>query len=339
MSALSCFESELNRWPPPGGRHPHVMRLCNLGILAGMTDADIVPRIKAAMPRLPSPASEVESALRKARSTVTPGAGGAGGGLGGSSALSSSWSPSPRDRERDRERKAAEVEAVQAEAVRLVHALAAEAVPGGRLSWADLSSRSPVPVGSPADPTQQRRNAAALLRRLHPDPSALVWCGPRFGGAECLASVGDWCRRFEQFQPPPYHIANPMTGAGVADAGGVLSFRCDAAVSAPRHALFEIDLPQIPLDVQAAFLLRCVRSGWPIVSITSSGGKSLHALLRVGCADLGEWQAVVRQTLFPVWARFGADPQCRNPSRLTRLPGHVRDGRADKLQSLLWLAG
>jgi hypothetical protein len=189
-----------------------------------------------------------------------------------------------------------------------------------------------------ADPDRQRMNAGRILRTLHPDPSSLLWCGPRFGGREYLASVADWVDRFENFQPPPFWIANEMSGSGFQLSTGRKSFRCDKAVLRPLHALFEIDLPDIPLTTQAGFLWRCVRSGWPIRSITWSGGRSLHALVRVGCADLLEWDELVKESIFPVWSRFGADPQCRNASRLTRLPGHWRDGDQDRVQSLLWLS-
>ena len=72
----------------------------------------------------------------------------------------------------------------------------------------------------------------------------------------------------------------------------------------------------------------------PIVSITYSGDKSLHALLRVDAASKAAWDQLVRGLLLPRLVPLGADGQALTAIRLTRLPGCYR---GDSLQKLLFL--
>ena len=61
-----------------------------------------------------------------------------------------------------------------------------------------------------------------------------------------------------------------------------------------------------------------------IVSITTSGGKSLHALVRVAAASKAEWDRIVRQRLLSRLVPLGADPEALTAVRLTRLPNCQR---------------
>jgi hypothetical protein len=72
----------------------------------------------------------------------------------------------------------------------------------------------------------------------------------------------------------------------------------------------------------------------PIASITTSGGKSIHAITRVRAATKQEWDQIVRRGLLPRLVPLGADPKAMTAVRLTRLPGCYR-GAA--LQELLYL--
>jgi hypothetical protein len=72
----------------------------------------------------------------------------------------------------------------------------------------------------------------------------------------------------------------------------------------------------------------------PIVSITTSGGKSVHALFRVEANSKAEWDQIVRKGLLPRLVPLGADPDALTAVRLTRLPGCHRRGA---LQRLLYL--
>lgn len=69
----------------------------------------------------------------------------------------------------------------------------------------------------------------------------------------------------------------------------------------------------------------------PIKAIYSSGGVSLHALVRVDEETKAHFDTNLRQ----VWKRqmplIGADPAAMTPVRLTRLPGCTRGGREQQL--------
>lgn len=125
------------------------------------------------------------------------------------------------------------------------------------------------------------------------------------------SEVGGWMR------------LNPMSGAGIADKD----------VTAFRHVLLEFD--SIPLDLQLSFFARLPL---PISAILTSGGRSLHAWVRVDSNDLIAYKDDATM-LFKMLSRFGVDPQNKNPSRLSRLVGVTRKLGAgeDGRQRLLYL--
>lgn len=110
---------------------------------------------------------------------------------------------------------------------------------------------------------------------------------------------------------------NPMDGAGCADSN-VVSF---------RHALVESD--KLPVPAQLA-LIRSLRL--PCAAIVHSGGKSIHAIVRVDAESRNEYNQRV-DYLYSILAKHGlpVDKQNRNPSRLSRMPGVVRDGNPQYL--------
>lgn len=106
---------------------------------------------------------------------------------------------------------------------------------------------------------------------------------------------------------------NPLDGDGAKDAN----------VTAYRHALIEAD--DQDLGKQLA-LIRELRL--PCSCVVHSGGKSIHALVRVDAADAADYRHRVDR-LYEVCAKSGlkVDNANRNPSRLSRLPGVERKGR------------
>lgn len=106
---------------------------------------------------------------------------------------------------------------------------------------------------------------------------------------------------------------NPLDGEGAKDAN----------VTAFRHALIEAD--DQDLGKQLA-LIRELRL--PCSAIVHSGGKSIHALVRVDAADATDYRRRVDR-LYDVCEKSGlkVDSANRNPSRLSRLPGVARRGR------------
>mgnify|MGYP003302459424 CR=1 FL=1 len=106
---------------------------------------------------------------------------------------------------------------------------------------------------------------------------------------------------------------NPLDGKGVRHEN-VTDF---------RYALVESDGMEI--DKQNAILRQLEL---PIACLVHSGKKSLHAIVRVDAADYSEYRKRV-DYLYDVCQKNGikVDTQNRNPSRLSRMPGVIRDGK------------
>jgi len=112
-----------------------------------------------------------------------------------------------------------------------------------------------------------------------------------------------------------------------------MSRRSEESITAWRYAVLECD--HKPQETWLPIWLRIlVQLPLPIVSITSSGNKSLHALLRVDAESKAAWDQFVRGRLLPRLVPLGADGQALTAIRLTRLPGCYR---GDSLQKLLFL--
>lgn len=105
--------------------------------------------------------------------------------------------------------------------------------------------------------------------------------------------------------------------------------RADANVVSYRNFLIELDT--VPLEKQIAY----VRDEVPVSSVVYSGGKSHHFILSLiePLANADEYRLMARRllSLFPE-----ADPTCKNPSRLSRLPDRLRP-ETDKRQELVHL--
>lgn len=193
--------------------------------------------------------------------------------------------------------------------------------------------RSSSPVHIPAD--DDGREAACAVLRACFRPGELVFCGTRFD--TMVLPRDEWIGRFMGGDPiPPLFCANPLKAGGGITKTGTPSSRCDDAVADFRHAVLEFDA--MPLSDQFALL---VGLGLDAVSaVTFSGGKSLHALLRVDVPDKGAWDRDVRLELFSKrFIPLGCDGSCQNPSRLTRLAGAQRADKANCVQELYFVKG
>lgn len=126
------------------------------------------------------------------------------------------------------------------------------------------------------------------------------------------ATIGDWKK-----EVGAWIRFNPVDGTGVKNEN----------VTRFRYALVESDtLPVAEQDV----LFR--RLELPIAALVHSGGKSLHAIVRIDAADYDEYRKRV-DFLYDFLAKNGAaiDRQNRNPSRLSRMPGVTRNGNRQYL--------
>lgn len=132
-------------------------------------------------------------------------------------------------------------------------------------------------------------------------------------------------------------IENAMGAKFDAQAGGWIAanpcFDENAkveSVSDFKYLVWEGD--KVPFEEQWG---NFINSRAPIAAVVYSGGKSLHALVEVNARDKDEY-AEIAERFFNALKRRGADfdPACKNPNRLTRLPGIYR---GENLQSLVAL--
>ena len=106
---------------------------------------------------------------------------------------------------------------------------------------------------------------------------------------------------------------NPLDGKGVKN-DNVTEF---------RYALVESDRTSIS---QQNAIIRELEL--PVACLVHSGGKSVHAIVKIDARDYHEYQKRV-DYLYKVCAKNGlaVDTQNKNPSRLSRMPGVMRNGR------------
>lgn len=106
---------------------------------------------------------------------------------------------------------------------------------------------------------------------------------------------------------------NPMDGNGVKN-DNVTDF---------RYALVESDSMEI--EKQNAIIRELEL---PVACLVHSGKKSLHAIVRIDAADYAEYRKRV-DYLYDICNKNGlaVDRQNKNPSRLSRMPGVMRDGQ------------
>lgn len=126
------------------------------------------------------------------------------------------------------------------------------------------------------------------------------------------AVMGDWDER-----AGAWIRFNPLDGNGCGNAN-VTDF---------RYALVESDVLDVDKQFPAIKELHL-----PCVAVVSSGGKSVHAIVRVDAKDKTEYEKRVRW-LYDYCDRHGfvVDRANKNASRLSRMPGATRDGRRQLL--------
>ena len=126
------------------------------------------------------------------------------------------------------------------------------------------------------------------------------------------ATIGDWkkdCGAWIRF--------NPVDGEGVKN-DNITKF---------KYALVESD--SMPIADQDAMYRKLEL---PIACLVHSGGKSLHAIVKVDAEDYNEYRKRV-EFLYDFLEKNGVvvDKQNRNPSRLSRMPGPTRNGNPQYL--------
>lgn len=132
-------------------------------------------------------------------------------------------------------------------------------------------------------------------------------CGGDVGKVmgDCDPEIGAWI------------CFNPVDGTG----------RKDANVTSYRYALVECDNMEPGKQLAAIHQMEL-----PCAALVYSGGKSVHAIVRVNAPDYAEYRKRV-DYLYAICQKNGLtlDQQNRNPSRLSRMPGILRAGQKQAL--------
>ena len=211
----------------------------------------------------------------------------------------------------------------------------AELIAKGRgVTADDISARSPVPVTWPEVET-----GVLVLDALYGDDEHIFIGDDAWAGivGQTIRTKAEWVAALRQrgATPWPKIMVNPITGRPAPKKSGVSqTLRGDGCVASHRFVVAEFD--GLSIEEQLAFWYAAPHL--PVSALIHSGKKSIHAWVRVDCADRGEWEARIEEELFPGFlAPLGLDAACKNASRLSRMPGHRR-AETGVVQRCLYLA-
>ena len=317
--ALRNYEMALRDTPAPGTRHVWIMKTANYAALAGIPAEQAATGITKALSRPPNPPTEVADAVAKAyREHNEP-------------ANCGTYIPKPNP--------------VPAPKLANQYIGKGIEIAGGLdRTYAYLAEASDTDINSASANAQ----AEAQLRALFL-PGEIITCEVEHADkklSRVTAPFEQWLDNYRSGGPVPQLVCcNPIKpeGGWVADANGCHhSMRCGDAVATFRHCVAEFDSlapdPEVSKLKQAAFWI-----GFGIddvATLVDSGGKSLHALLRVDVANRRDWETKVADGLFRrALVPLGADPACKNPARLTRVAGASRATKGGSLQKLVYAKG
>jgi hypothetical protein len=192
-----------------------------------------------------------------------------------------------------------------------------------------IGERSPVRVDT--------QDSASVLRRLYPlcsGEKVLIFSDMRSQGQmlwEADKSTFIQNRHLPTGSDGIWFLPQPVDGEFHANLrlNGKRSRRSEESVRAWRYVVLESD------EADSEDWLRClIQMPLRIVSICESGGRSIHALVRLDAASKEDWDSKVRK-MKPALVTLGADPGALSAVRLTRLPQAKRGVR---VQRLLYLA-
>lgn len=127
-----------------------------------------------------------------------------------------------------------------------------------------------------------------------------------------------------------YFKVNSLIRPPSGTRGGVCDSDCGFGL-----VVLEIDRASLPS--QRNLWAALIALGLPVVSLVYSGGKSLHAVLRLNAGTRGAY-CTHAVALLGVLAPFAPDSTSINPSRYTRLAGCVRiGGKTSQTQEMTYL--
>ena len=336
-SAMDRYLAALGAIPAPGGNgcHPHLLRVANLGRNAGITAEQVAVDIATHIPAGTRVVGEREiwDAINLAFSNT---------GTGQSPSMGAA---APRT-----------VAPVLVDGARIRQQL----ITIGRALLAAAGVRTPDDLrGRPGNlvptHTADRRQEALLLLGLYPANDRLFIGDTYDSGSGCVRSAAEWMKELRDYAATtdrigltmddsggmlggryPFIQPNPLTGVAALTKDGKLSWHCDAAVCTFRYAVGEFD--NLPLEDQLAVWTALSHKGVPIAALIHSGGKSIHAWIRVDVPDRATWERGIEDWLFTQYlVPIGCDPACRNESRKSRLPGVIRPDKGT-WQTAIWIS-
>ena len=302
--ARAKYLDKLNILPTTGaGYHPAILGVANLGILAGFSDEDIFEDIREHTDERarPVPDSEIWDAIAKARADYD------------NKATSKPTAPA-----------APRIALPYTPAVfkrRLIQS-------GLKYTEQDLLNKSTMQLGG-----HPFEDSLCLLDAFYA-PKDYLFIGSRFHREPCRVSdFKEFIVMEQSTSPMEFIIPNPVTGKEHATKAGKPSMRCDSAVKEYRFCVAEHD--NMSRKDQLAFWCSIPL---PIAALIDSGGKSLHAWILLSEIYTPEqWRITIKETLYKqMLVPMGCDPACSNPARLSRFPGHLREG-AGRWQRLLYI--
>jgi hypothetical protein len=302
MNLLDRYQESLRKRTAPGeGCHGWLLATANYGAVAGLTGDQMFTDLRNAIPQGTRRISdrEVNDTIQKALSDHNGG----------------TFTPCPRPEPPVKDMAAALQKIIRR---------------GGIKTEPDLWEASPIPLweGPEKDPI-------LFLTSLY-SPGDYLFIGDRYDG-KTVKQVKQWIEYFKQEgKPDPHFCINPLTGQST-QTGGKETWRGDANVKDFRYILVEFD--NIPKADQVAFWSG---SGLPVCCLIDSAGKSIHGLLDAAqmakVETLDQWRSEIKGRLFnDLLTPLGCDGTSSNPARLSRFPGHNREGKG--MQRILWLAG
>jgi hypothetical protein len=307
MSAVEKYQTAL---ASPGGwgagSHSWLMSAANLAIIAGRDPGQAFNEIKAAIdPRTID--REIISAINRAMADHREGG-----------TYSRAYTPKPKPVVKDGK------EAFDRVAAR-----------GRYTTMEEFVAASPVDI--PESPAEQTVLFLSTCYR----PDDLLFMGSRLEPGlpgRNIKQVAEWVDWLQSGGAvPEFFIPNPLTGTWApTKTSDRQSLRGDRNIKSFRFVVVEFDTKTI--QEQCLFFSGITLA---IQSLTYSGGKSIHGLIDLNddhIERLDQWDEQVKtEFFFRRMTPMGADGACSNPSRLSRVPGHLRANK-QRMQRLIWLA-
>jgi hypothetical protein len=196
--------------------------------------------------------------------------------------------------------------------------LMALAAAGGGLELSGVADRSPVdPAGV--------RSSDFLDVVFRPGEKAVICTSCRDRGRVYIAGSGaGWVNGLGS-EEGIFFLSNPTDGVAKPNASEKMSIRSEGNLTDFRHMVVESD------NADPGVWLRAIsKLPLPAVAIYTSGGRSVHILLRFESRTKVQYLEAL-DLVQPGLVRLGADPAAMSAVRLTRLPGGSRGGQPQRL--------